>query len=290
MWTNSHRRCLDRLQPLLPEDVTSIYNCSANHAIGKADGFAIYDSVTHDNLGVVGNVDKGQPGHLVTANRNKLRQMLMQSLDVKFGKRFSHFQEDTSGVTAFFTDGTSSRGSVLVGADGASSPVRSQILPGFKPDMSPYIALHGNVLLDQEMHTQFLKDGNSGILTGGKSVKAYFALMEYQDNGRILFNWNCSWKSQNPVVDYEWAENASQQELLNLALEMCREFPPYIVEAIRATGPSGMRQPPVKYIETVLPDTGLPKGHVTLAGDAAHSMVCPQCLDPVDFAVCSNGL
>ena len=121
-------------------------------------------------------------------------------------------------------------------------------------------------------------------------MKAYFALMEYQDDGRILFNWNCSWKSQNPVADYEWAENASQQELLNLALEMCREFPPYIVEAIRATGPSGMRQPPVKYIETVLPDIGSPKGHVTLAGDAAHSMVCPQCLDPVDFAVYSNGL
>jgi 2-polyprenyl-6-methoxyphenol hydroxylase-like FAD-dependent oxidoreductase len=41
--------------------------------------------------------------------------------DIEYGKRFQGYEEHEAGVTAFFEDGTSAAGSVLVGADGTRS-------------------------------------------------------------------------------------------------------------------------------------------------------------------------
>jgi 2-polyprenyl-6-methoxyphenol hydroxylase-like FAD-dependent oxidoreductase len=48
---------------------------------------------------------------------------------VHFGKEFTHYQQQADGtVTAFFTDGGSASGQVLVAADGSRSTVRAQYL------------------------------------------------------------------------------------------------------------------------------------------------------------------
>jgi 2-polyprenyl-6-methoxyphenol hydroxylase-like FAD-dependent oxidoreductase len=48
---------------------------------------------------------------------------------VHFGKEFTHYQQQADGtVTAFFTDGGSASGQVLVAADGTHSAVRAQYL------------------------------------------------------------------------------------------------------------------------------------------------------------------
>jgi len=65
-------------------------------------------------------------------SRIALRQVLLRGLDdiVRFGARFSHFeQREGEPVTAFFEDGTAVAGDVLIGADGANSRVRAQLLP-----------------------------------------------------------------------------------------------------------------------------------------------------------------
>lgn len=47
--------------------------------------------------------------------------MLSQHLDIQWNKRLSRYEETSTGVTAFFEDGTSATGDMLVGADGLHS-------------------------------------------------------------------------------------------------------------------------------------------------------------------------
>jgi 2-polyprenyl-6-methoxyphenol hydroxylase-like FAD-dependent oxidoreductase len=59
------------------------------------------------------------------------RQLLLTGLEdrVQFGKKFTHYERRADGsVTAFFADGGSASGQVLVAADGARSAVRAQYL------------------------------------------------------------------------------------------------------------------------------------------------------------------
>jgi 2-polyprenyl-6-methoxyphenol hydroxylase-like FAD-dependent oxidoreductase len=65
-------------------------------------------------------------------NRIALRHLLLAGMQdvIHFDKTFEHYQQAADGkVTAFFADGTSATGDVLVAADGANSRVRKQYLP-----------------------------------------------------------------------------------------------------------------------------------------------------------------
>ncbi|HEX7735121.1 MAG TPA: NAD(P)/FAD-dependent oxidoreductase [Ktedonobacteraceae bacterium] len=65
-------------------------------------------------------------------SRINLRRTLLEGLDgiVHFGKKFVAFQDAPNGaVTACFEDGSTATGDVLIGADGASSHLRTQLLP-----------------------------------------------------------------------------------------------------------------------------------------------------------------
>ncbi len=73
--------------------------------------------------------DPAQSSHAV--DRITLRQLLLSGLDdsVHFGKTFTRYEQHGDKVTAFFEDGSSATGDLLVGADGANSAVRRQFLP-----------------------------------------------------------------------------------------------------------------------------------------------------------------
>jgi 2-polyprenyl-6-methoxyphenol hydroxylase-like FAD-dependent oxidoreductase len=58
----------------------------------------------------------------------------------RLGKRLVRVAQDGDGVTAFFADGTSESGDLLVGADGIRSAVRAQFLPDVAPVYAGYVA------------------------------------------------------------------------------------------------------------------------------------------------------
>jgi 2-polyprenyl-6-methoxyphenol hydroxylase-like FAD-dependent oxidoreductase len=64
----------------------------------------------------------------------------LPSRDYRLGKRLDRVEQDDTGVTAQFADGTRERGDLLVGADGVRSTVREQFLPRAQPVYAGYVA------------------------------------------------------------------------------------------------------------------------------------------------------
>lgn len=65
-------------------------------------------------------------------DRHTLRGILLSGLDgaLHLGKTFQRYEIGSDGrPTAYFADGTSVTGDVLIGADGINSRLRAQLLP-----------------------------------------------------------------------------------------------------------------------------------------------------------------
>ena len=56
------------------------------------------------------------------------------------GKQLERIENDATGATALFTDGTRARGDIVIGADGFRSTVRNQFAPQIKPVYAGYLA------------------------------------------------------------------------------------------------------------------------------------------------------
>ena len=87
-------------------------------------------------------------------SRITLRQLLVQGLDevVHFNKKFVGFDDAPHGrVTARFDDGTTATGDLLVGADGANSYVRGQLLPHAQRAETGIMAVSGKLGLNAKV-------------------------------------------------------------------------------------------------------------------------------------------
>jgi len=87
-------------------------------------------SVNDINVLLNGTTMEGFTG----VNRFTLREIMLYGLEdiVHFGKIFERYEQNDVGVTAYFTDGTSAVGDLLIGADGTGSAVRKEYLPHAK--------------------------------------------------------------------------------------------------------------------------------------------------------------
>lgn len=86
-------------------------------------------------------------------SRIALRHILLAGLNdvIHFGKTFERYEQSSTGkVTAFFTDGSSVTGDVLVGADGANSRIRKQLLPQAQRVETGAFSISGKVLLNDQ--------------------------------------------------------------------------------------------------------------------------------------------
>ena len=61
------------------------------------------------------------------------------------GYNLERFDQDTDGVTAFFTNGDCAEGDVLIGADGFRSTVRELLMPDLQPVYAGYVLWRGIV-------------------------------------------------------------------------------------------------------------------------------------------------
>jgi 2-polyprenyl-6-methoxyphenol hydroxylase-like FAD-dependent oxidoreductase len=119
---------------------------------------------THDGkvlatwaTGTIGD-NLGSP--IVGMSRPQIQHILLGALrdpDIRFGHRFAGVEQDDSGVTARFADGTEARGAVLVGADGSQSAVRAAFdsTPRRYSGYTTWLALSSGEAFAPGTHTQW---------------------------------------------------------------------------------------------------------------------------------------
>ena len=96
--------------------------------------------------------DPAAPESVRPVSRITLRQILLDGLaDVmSFDRTFVSFEEAPGGgITARFADGSRASGDVLIGADGAGSRVRGQLLPHAQRIDTGIVAVSGRFALDE---------------------------------------------------------------------------------------------------------------------------------------------
>jgi 2-polyprenyl-6-methoxyphenol hydroxylase-like FAD-dependent oxidoreductase len=97
------------------------------------------------------STDQNAPYAARPISRISLRKILAEGLEdsVTFGRTFQSFEQTPDGrIIAHFEDGSSAEGDVLVGADGAASRVRQQLLPHAQRIDTGIVMVSGKLPLD----------------------------------------------------------------------------------------------------------------------------------------------
>jgi 2-polyprenyl-6-methoxyphenol hydroxylase-like FAD-dependent oxidoreductase len=223
----------------------------------------------------------------VAVNRQTLREVLLIGLGdaVRFGKQFLRYETRPGGLAdAHFADGSVETGHLLVGADGAGSVVRSQLIPGAEFDDSGR-SIYGKTpvtdglraVLPAEFFTGMprAKDAAGLTLGAGAFVKrerfdqatARLAPGAQLSPAPDYLRWTLSLRDGG-VPDHQfWA--AGGQELQQIAADLVAGWHPALRAVVEqadgsATFPFG--------IFCARPVDPWDEPAVTLLGDAIHTM------------------
>ncbi|MFC3894742.1 FAD-dependent oxidoreductase [Lentzea rhizosphaerae] len=205
-----------------------------------------------------------------SASRITLRQVLLDGLDVEFGKRFERYEQDNGVITLHFEDGTTAECDVLVGADGIRSRVRKQYLPHAGTEDVGVTAIAGKLFLDENpwLPSELVVRANSVIPTGraGMFLAAHDGLGVTDSDGLLFDN-------VRPYL--MWAYAAAGMKIhdgVDLQREVLGRISRWSPELQRVVSSSPVetvsewRIRSAKQIERWQPT------NVTLLGDAIHAM------------------
>ncbi|KAF9879487.1 hypothetical protein CkaCkLH20_03030 [Colletotrichum karsti] len=245
--------------------------------------FVFYDASKPDWRAGVTDDDTGK---IVRANRQRLRDWLLQFLPVQFNKRVTRIEERDAKVTAYFEDGSSETGDILVGAEGSRSLVRKHILQGqdvIKP--LPVGSLVGEIQLSGEDLVHQLELGHSAYIVldsspenqRGSQASLFAALNKISPDKKTgYFYFILHWIDRAAAESTEerpfWTVTASREELMAFAKEKTKIYPDYLRVLVDKVPVESYRQPGIVLQSVELAADQLPAGRITLAGDSAHSM------------------
>lgn len=142
-------RCL---AACIPDDLFQIF---ASTTAIPPDNFTMITEQYQELLSIEGfsKVSDDGVGAERSVSRMTLRQVLLTGLEdfVQFDKQLTHYTSNENGtVTAFFKDGSSATGDLLVGAEGTNSPTRRQYLPHAVLKDSGLYGITAKVALNEE--------------------------------------------------------------------------------------------------------------------------------------------
>ncbi len=266
------------LREVLPPELHALFHATAGRARPHTN---VYD----ERLGLVTRL--ADEGTHLNVNRFTLRQILLHGQEVRYGKRFTHYETDDDGVTAYFADGTSTRGSLLVGADGINSPVRRQYLPHAEVVDAGLVHLYGRIPLTPETRALFEPEMFAvfTMIVGPDRTMAGFAPVDYPGPvadacARLVPDlrlrdaesyMTCSVGARWEVVGHDEAELAAMApgDLRKLALGLVDGWHPLAGAMVGHWDlPATFPQP----IRTSVPIARWAPSRVTLVGDAIHAM------------------
>ena len=176
--------------------------------------------------------------------------------EIKLGRRLVDVEQDESGVTARFEDGTSERGDLLIGADGIHSLVRERLFGEEKPRFSGQIAYRGLAPAERVAHLGLPRDVTNWVGPGGHFVHYFVA------SGRFLnfvaVSDEATWTRE------QWSDRGSISD----AAKKYEGWHPQlatILTAVEETFKWGL------FDRNPLPEWT--RGRVALLGDACHPML-----------------
>jgi 2-polyprenyl-6-methoxyphenol hydroxylase-like FAD-dependent oxidoreductase len=233
-----------------------------------------------------------------SVSRMTLRQVLLTGLEeiVQFDKSFSRYEQNADGsVTAFFADGASATGDLLVGADGTSSPVRKQYLPHARLEDSKITAIAGKLPLTAETAKLIPEKVFYGVsmVMAPRGFSCILHVMEFPwnrdkaikagiggndaaliarwpgllfDNTTDYINWGFAAATPKFPADIMERRGA---DLMELTLRMTGDWHPNFRTLVTQTDLTTCF--PIS-IRTSVPIAAWPSSNVTLIGDAIHTM------------------
>jgi 2-polyprenyl-6-methoxyphenol hydroxylase-like FAD-dependent oxidoreductase len=289
------QRAIDALEANLPPHLFEAFLAT----VGKSPSESValdenFNRIDHPGWG-------SEPGDAhgdKSLSRITLRQVLLSDMGDIFrpGRKFERYTLQPDGtVVAYFADGSAIQTHVLVGADGANSAVRRQLLPDFTVFDTGVRRLAGKMTLEDAARrgiSPLLLDYNASIrpsvghrisiashrvdsqayarygLIGANDASHRDIAGFHFDNTTSYVWWNTAYEVGELGPD-SVLETLGGAELLDALLERIGHWDERLVNLIRYTDPSTVAYLKVRSSE---PGTVWETGPVTLLGDAIHPM------------------
>jgi salicylate hydroxylase len=254
-------------------------------------GFAFCTEQLRDLLflprGLLAGEEVGPERSHHSVSRITLRHVLLDGLDdvVHLGQEFTRYEQAPNGqVTAFFADGTTATGDVLVGADGANSRVRQQYLPQAHRVDTGVVAVAGKLPLTDETRA-WLPDRLSGSVNNIMPPRDSFMFTAVWEGDRqpsaisdpampqgLLFDNTQDyvfWAYAAQRATYPAEPTSDGARLRDMIASMIGGWHPALVRLVSESDPTTVAPVIIRAMAPVQP---WPASRITLLGDAIHNM------------------
>ena len=240
--------------------------------------------------GILATVDKRFPEHATdpvtkrrAISRGKLREALLLGTDTTaepithWEKTFDRYEQSSTGVRAYFTDGSRADGDLLVGADGSNSRVRRQRLPDLQRHDLGITNIAGRVPLTRELAATLPADLTDGGINNVVPAGQGWMFLSTWATGDPD-NTDLSSGADRYIV-WAWAAAASSYSagiddydgthLKALVTDRISTWSDPLRAVVAATVPAAINTVPLRTMPQLPPWT---PSTVTLLGDAIHNM------------------
>ena len=242
------------------------------------------DTTSRATLDVAGRIIAGMPLHQTLTAWGRLYRLLKDVFPAgsyHYSRSFERLEQDAAGVTAYFSDGSSARGDLLIGADGIRSVVRAQVAPTTRPQYVGYVAWRGLVdegALSAETQTALADRMAFGLPPGEMLLTYLVAGRDYTTQPgqrRYNFVWYRPVPTQSELADL-FTDVSGRRYENNIPPDRIR---PEVIAAMYADAErllapqfvEVLRKAPEPFFQPIydLESTRLVFGRVAILGDAA---------------------
>jgi 2-polyprenyl-6-methoxyphenol hydroxylase-like FAD-dependent oxidoreductase len=261
-----------------PVGTRSLYSCLPGHVwmdflactAAPTDGFGFLTEdmreLVHIEEQLMTGPDKRLQEGQYNVSRKLLREVLITGIEdhIHYGKTFQRYEiQQDQKVKVYFDDGTIIATDVLIGADGANSKVRRQLLPLAQRVDTHAVAIGGKMYFDKDT-SQWLPECISSRMNVVMPKDKYFffnAVYRRKEENYILWSFIAHAN--------EFQQTPAKEDLKKTVTGKIGSWHPAFTKLVLHSDDASLLWLPLKTMQPVQP---WKSGPVTLLGDAIHNM------------------